>query len=82
MTVLEKYISYFMQRPVTVCEKDAIWIPASAPVIWGWSIRSEQDEKEGWVIIRCKLVTPQAGHDGYEVPQWRHNAVDFINQSP
>ncbi len=82
VTVLEKYISYFMQRPVTVCEKDAIWIPASAPVMWGWSIRTEPDGEEGWVITRRKLVTPQVGHDGYEVPQWRHNAVDFINQSP
>lgn len=74
ITVLEQYTSFFMQRPRTLRANDAIWVPACAPVTWGWSMRVEPAEGI-WRISRRKLMLPTVGHEGWRMPEWRANTV-------
>lgn len=76
VTVLEQYSSFFMQRAVSCNPDQAIWVPAYAPITWGWSLRVERENGD-WVITRRKLVPPVVGHDGWQLPQWRGNTLDY-----
>ncbi len=76
VTVLEQYSSFFMQRALAAGARDALWVPACAPVSWGWSLRVEP-EAEGWIITRRKLIPPVVGHDGWQMPQWQGNTTDY-----
>ena len=77
VTVLEQYTSYFMQRPLAAAA--TVWVPAYAPISWGWSLRVEPEEGE-WVITRRKLIRPTVGHDGWQLPQWRASTLDCIGK--
>ena len=74
ITVLEHYSSYFMQRPMAATH--TLWVPAYAPLEWGWSIRVEPEDDD-WLITRRKLILPVAGHDGWRMPQWHNNTEDY-----
>lgn len=76
VTVLEQYTSYFMQRAVTCLPGTALWVPAYAPVSWGWSLRVEW-EQDDWVITRRKLMNPVVGHDGWQLPHWQGNTLNY-----
>lgn len=76
VTVLEQYTSYFMQRAISCVPDDCLWVPAYAPITWGWSLRVERDHDD-WVITRRKLVMPVVGHDGWQYPQWQGNTLNF-----
>lgn len=76
ITVLEQYTSYFMQRPVTATPEQSIWVPAYAPITWGWSMGVEP-EGDDWIITRRKLIPPVVGHDGWQMPEWRGNTEDY-----
>lgn len=76
VTVLEQYTSYFMQRALTADPNNAIWVPACAPVLWGWSLRVEP-ENDAWVITRRKLVPPVVGSDGLELPHWLDSTLEY-----
>lgn len=76
ITVLEHYTSYFMQRPLTDSPDVSRWVPAYAPITWGWSIRVEPDrQSQDWIITRRKLIMPVVGNDGYQLPQWQSNSL-------
>ena len=74
LTVLEQYTSYFMERPLTGDLANAIWVPAMAPVLWGWSMRVEPGDG-GWQISRRKLVMPTVSHDAWVLPVWQSNTL-------
>ena len=76
ITVLEQYSSYFMQRPVAAVAGSVQWVPAYAPVSWGWSLRVEP-EADDWVITRRKLIMPVVGHDGWQMPQWQGDSIQY-----
>lgn len=75
VTVLEQYTSYFMEQPL-LADTGTLWVPAMAPVIWGWSIRVEPDGDD-WMITRRKLVPPIVGSDGLALPEWQGSCHDF-----
>ena len=76
VTVLEQYWSYFMQRTLTTVDDLAIWIPAYAPLSWGWSIRVGRRTDGEWGILRRKVILPTTGHDGFQFPVWNTNTVE------
>ncbi|MGR9052681.1 MAG: hypothetical protein ACU84J_08535 [Gammaproteobacteria bacterium] len=82
VTVLEQYHSYFMQCPELSDNAAAYWIPAYAPVTWGWSIRVERRSDGEWAITRRKLILPTTGHDGLQLPVWRGNNFDGAASVP
>lgn len=69
-TVMEKYTSYFLQRYCSLTEQGC-WVPASAPVTWGWSIRVGKNVYGDWAIVRRKLMLPTVGHEGLQLPHWK-----------
>lgn len=73
VTVLEQYWSYFVQRALTPDGQHTIWIPAYAPISWGWSIRVGRRTDGEWGILRRKLIMPTTGHDGFKLPTWNTN---------
>ncbi len=75
-TLLERYTSFFMQRPLTTNGSDSIWVPAYFPISWGWSIRVEPEAGD-WVITRRKLIMPVVGHEGLQLPRWQGNSIDY-----
>lgn len=74
-TVLEHYTSYFVHRESDDLD-DTIWVPALAPITWGWSIRVERNYDAQWSITRRKLMFPNVGNDGLVLPEWETNTVD------
>lgn len=76
VTVLEQYTSYFMQRAVALMPNESLWVPAYAPISWGWSLRVEWEHND-WVITRRKLVIPVVGHDGWQLPEWCGNTLNY-----
>lgn len=78
VTVLEQYRTFFLQRPTGAQPHDTIWIPALAPITWGWSIRVGRRFDGEWDILRRKLVMPTVGHDGLEFPLWESNHLAFV----
>ena len=82
VTVLEQYRSYFMQREAGQDEGQVIWIPALAPVTWGWSIRVGRRADQHWGILRRKLILPTVGHDGLEFPLWEDNHLSLSRPLP
>ncbi len=76
LTVLEQYTSHFMERPLTADQDNTIWVPAMAPVIWGWSMRVERSDA-GWQIARRKLVMPTVSHDAWVLPVWHANTLAY-----
>lgn len=80
VTVLEQYTSFFMQRAVSCNPEQTLWVPAYAPITWGWCLRVERENGD-WVITRRKRVPPVVGHDGWQLPQWRGNTLDYT-QTP
>ena len=85
VTVLEQFTSYFLERPWSGCPGDSVWVPAMAPVSWGWSMRAESGESEpdgsgtgrsGWQITRRKLMLPTVGHEGWSLPEWSSNTEE------
>jgi hypothetical protein len=74
VTVLERYSSYFMQRPL-LAEETSIWVPVYAPISWGWSMRIGRRYDGVWAMQRRKLVLPTTGHDGLQLPVWRSNSL-------
>ena len=69
ITILEKYTSFIVQKPLVAPDKRSIWTPASFPITWGWSVRIQQEEDD-WAIVRRKLILPIVGHDGMQLPLW------------
>jgi len=78
VTVLEQYTSYFVQRPFTGLGPYSQWVPAYAPITWGWSLRVEHSN-DGWVITRRKLILPVVGSDGWQLPQWQSSTLSYGN---
>lgn len=77
ITVLEQYHSYFMQRAVASDAKQSLWVPAYAPISWGWSLRVEP-EADDWVITRRKMIPPVVGSDGWVMPEWQGTTNDYL----
>lgn len=76
MTVLEQYTSFFMQRELPFNQEN-IWTPVCAPISWGWSMRVAQRQDADWCILRQKLLMPNVGHNGLELPEWDGNHLDL-----
>ena len=75
VTVLEQYLSYFMQRAIPFDDRQNIWTPIHAPLLWGWSIRVGRRGDEEWGILKRKLILPTAGNDGFQLPEWEYNTA-------
>ncbi|WP_221794511.1 hypothetical protein [Oceanobacter mangrovi] len=79
VTVLEQFCSYFMERPLSDVPENSIWVPAYAPISWGWSMRVEPTDSS-WTISRRKLMPPVVGHEGWQLPQWQSNTLSGSDQ--
>ncbi|MYM64899.1 hypothetical protein [Pseudomaricurvus sp. HS19] len=77
VTVLEQFTSYFLERPLSDRPGESIWVPAAAPVSWGWSMRAEPQDG-GWAITRRKLILPTVGHEGWVLPEWGSNTEECL----
>lgn len=82
VTVLEQYTSFILQRS---CEpgsgqsasRENLWVPALAPLSWGWSIRVGKVGFDEWSIVRRKVFLPTPGNDGLQLPRWCGHITDF-----
>lgn len=75
VSVLEKYTWYFMQNAAPDDPDRHIWVPVHLPIIWGWSIRTQQRFDGVWDIFRKKLIMPTPSTEAPTLPLWQSNSL-------